>query len=226
MLTSLRHLGLEVKYLDAAREFYVDRLGLEPTSRGEQAFAVRAGETTLVLRRPTGVPRGGLHTHYAFSTPPEEYDSWHERLADLAPVEHDFGGYQSLYVYDPDGHCVEIGNNGTDGSGLTGIFEVVLEVEDLANAEQLYANLGFEPVDRGTDRRRLRLRGPFDLELWEPQLGIADARGGVHVDLGIATPDPEAAADRIAAHVDRRTAVDGGVSVRTGDCHWLTFLQD
>jgi catechol 2,3-dioxygenase-like lactoylglutathione lyase family enzyme len=226
MLTSLRHLGLEVKYLDAAREFYVDRLGLEPTSRGERAFAVQAGETTLVLRRPTGVPRGGLHTHYAFSTPPEEYDAWHERLADLAPAEHDFGGYQSLYVYDPDGHCVEIGNNGTDGSGLTGIFEVVLEVEDLANAERLYATLGFEPVDRGTDRRRVRLRGPFDLELWEPQLGIADARGGVHVDLGFATPDPESAADRISAHVDRRTAVDGGVSVRTGDCHWLTFLQD
>jgi catechol 2,3-dioxygenase-like lactoylglutathione lyase family enzyme len=226
MLTSLRHLGLEVKYLDAAREFYVDRLGLEPVSRGETGFAVQAGETSVVLRRPAGVPRGGLHTHFAFSTPPAEYESWRDRLTDLAPEEHEFGSHRSLYVYDPDGHCVEIGNNGSDGSGLTGVFEVVLEVEDLTTAERLFGRLGFEPVDRGTNRRRVRLRGPFDLELWEPQLGIADARGGVHVDLGFATPDPEAAADRIASRTDRRTAVDGGIRVRTDDCHVLTFLRD
>ena len=37
----------------------------------------------------------------------------------------------------------------------------------------------------------------MELELGEPQLGLADARGGVHADLGFETADPAAAADAI-----------------------------
>ncbi len=226
MLTSLRHLALEVKYLDVAREFYVDRLGLEQVSAGDTEVTLRTGDARLILRRPEAVPRGGLHTHFAFSTPAAEYEQWRDRLADCTPEEHEFGGHRSLYFYDPDGHCVEIGNNGPAGAGLNGIFEVVLEVSDLETAEATYTTLGFDPVDRGTARRRVRLRGPFDLELWEPQLGIADARGGVHVELGFGTSDPDAAAARIDEHVDQREPVDGGVRVRESDHHYLTFLRD
>jgi catechol 2,3-dioxygenase-like lactoylglutathione lyase family enzyme len=239
MLIGLTRLGLEVKYLDRARTFYEGRLGLDPTTVSETAVSYPVGETDLVLRRPSGVPRGGLHTHFAFSTPAAEYDAWLADLADLDPDEYTFGTYRSLYVDDPDDHCVEIG--GVDGDGndeggdekanLTGIFEVVLEVEDLARAEALYTTLGFDVVDRGEERRRVRLRGPFDLELWEPQLGLADARGGVHVDLAFAVDDPDVAVETVDEWVSDPVVVGEGstdtrrLRVRDPDCHSLTFVE-
>jgi catechol 2,3-dioxygenase-like lactoylglutathione lyase family enzyme len=236
MLTGLSHLALEVKHLDRAREFYADRLGLPVVHESDTEIGFRVGETTLRLRRPTALPRGGLHVHYAFTTPESAYDDWLARLADLAPAEHQFGSYRSLYVDDPDDHCVEIG--GIDGTGdgqettagagdtppLTSIFEIVLEVADLAAAESRYTALGFEVVDRGDERRRVRLRGPFDLELWEPQLGLADARGGVHVDLGLRTDDPESAVSALGDSAVARESVEGGIRVRESDGHRLTLL--
>lgn len=258
MLTSLDRLGLEVKYVDRAREFYEGRLGLDPVRTGETAVAYSVGETTLLLRRPTAVPRGGLHTHYAFATPPAEYDEWFADLSDLDPDEHTFGAYSSLYVDDPDDHCVEIGGAGDDGDesdgdgsngerSLTGIFEVVLEVEDVARSEEFYTALGFEVVDRGNERRRVRLRGPFDLELWEPQLGLADARGGVHVDLALGVENPADAVDAVRDWVDDPIVLDGNdqrrsegdrssggergsdensLRVRDPDCHVVTFTSN
>ena len=229
MLTRLTHLALESKDLDAARAFYEDRFGLASARETDDEAVLPVGETELHLRRPTGVPRGGLHTHFAFSAAPGTLPAWRERLADLDPETVDFGGFRSLYVYDPDGNCVEVGIEATEERGdpaaPTGIFEVVLEVADLDAAEATYTALGFEPVDRGESRRRVRLRGPMDLELWEPQLGLADARGGVHVDLGFETADPDAAAEAVAAWTTAREAVDGGVRVRDGDGHWVTFRR-
>lgn len=233
MLTALDRLGLEVKYLDRARAFYEERLGLTPERVSETAVTYTIGDTDLVLRRPTGVPRGGLHTHYAFSTPKDQYDDWLADLSDLDPDEYTFGSYRSLYVDDPDDHCVEIGgidnSESGDDTGLTGIFEVVLEVEHLARSEAFYTALGFEVVDRGDERRRVRLRGPFDLELWEPQLGLADARGGVHVELSLAVEDPAEAVAAVIGWCDEPVAVrhDGkrGLRVRDPDCHVVTFVE-
>ncbi|MEM4781364.1 MAG: VOC family protein [Halalkalicoccus sp.] len=227
MLDSLSHLALEVKYLDRAREFYATHLDLPVERATDAEVAFRAGETELVLRRPTGVPRGGLHTHYALSTPPAEYDDWWSKLEPLGLEEHTFGSARSLYFDDPDDHCVEIGEvgDGDGGSvaGITGIFEVVLEVAALDRAEDFYTDLGFAVVDRGSDRRRTRLSGPVDLELWEPQLGLADARGGVHVDLGFETADPDAAAGRIAERACAIDSLDERVRVLDADGHYLTF---
>lgn len=237
MLSGFAHLALEVKYLDRARAFYVDRLGLVPTRESTDEFAFDIGETTLLLRRPSTIPRGGLHTHYAFSTTETAYDAWNERLAALDPIEHTFGSYRSLYLDDPDDHCVEIGGverdttpemdderRRADTPGLTGIFEVVLEVADLDRATARYRTLGFEVVDRGTDRRRVRLGGPVDLELWEPQLGLADARGGVHVDLGFYANDPARAVEALDV-CGEPVAIDGGYRVREADGHALTFVE-
>ena len=268
MLTGFGRLGLEVKDLGSARAFYEDRLGLVPeqvvnppaveaaregeradTSPGsESAVSYAVGETALVLRRPTDRPRGGVHTHYAFATTPTAYAGWLRCLADLDPVEFSFGATDSLYVYDPAGHCVEIGSvdrkgaeSGSESTGvgrggdtadaddtdaappLSGVFEVVLEVTDLAAAEDRYRRLGFEVVDRGDARRRVRLSGPVDLELWEPQLGIADGRGGLHVDLAFETPNPDAAVEAGAPWPRGPNPVDGGLRVVDGDGHVLTF---
>lgn len=186
MLTGFDWLGLEVKYLEPALEFYRDDLGLQVSSQSGSECVLRAGDADLVLRSPGPVPRGGVHTHYAFSIPRNEYQEWWDVLStsyDL--VEHRFGNMNSLYLYDPDGHCVELGQHDDGGSGITGIFEVVLEVESVEDAEAFYSHLGASIVDKGSGGERIRLDlGPIDLELWEPRLGIADARGGVHVDLG------------------------------------------
>lgn len=187
MTLSLRWLALEVKYLDRAVSLYRRHLDLPLIRETDTEAVFEAGETDLVLRRPTGVPRGGIHTHYAFSTPAHAYDDWWDRLSQHFDLtEFEFGASKSLYFYDVDGNCVEIGQSTDENEereekmgGITGIFEIVLEVESLDRAESFYTALGCTVVDRGADRRRIRLTtGSFDLELWEPQLGIADARAG------------------------------------------------
>ncbi|WP_254769045.1 VOC family protein [Salinilacihabitans rarus] len=225
MLTRLSRLGLEVKYLGPAREFYEGDLDLPVRREGEEEVVLAAGDVDLCLRRPRSVPRGGVHTHFACSIPADEYDEWWERLGDDHELEEfRFGSARSLYCYDPDGNCVELGQRDVAGPGIDGVFEVAIEVESLDRAESFYAALGFETVDRGDERRRVRMAGPVALELWEPQLGIADARGGVHVDLGFEADDPGAVADAVrdAACAVERT--DGGVVVRDPDGHHLTVV--
>src|SRR6056297_497460 len=179
MLDELAWLGLEAKYIDAARSFYEDDLDLSVASATGAAVRFEVGPSTLVIRRPTGVPRGGLHTHFACSIPADEYEAWWDRLEPAFDLEEvQFGDAKSLYCYDPDGNCVELGQRDVEGPGIDGIFEVALEVASLERSEAFYERLGFETVDTGADRRRVRMAGPIALELWEPQLGIADARGG------------------------------------------------
>ncbi len=222
MLTGLSWLALEVKYLEPAREFYGDVLELSVREEGDDELAFAAGETDLVVRRPDGVPRGGLHTHFAFSIPAAEYDEWWDALEDeYALEEFSFGSARSLYLYDPDGNCVELGQTDVEGPGIDGIFEVVLEVESLEVAEDFYARLGFETIDRGEGRTRVRMRGPVDLELWEPQLGLADARGGVHVDLGFVTSDPVTAGEAVAEEACAVEYESDRVVVRDPDGHHL-----
>jgi catechol-2,3-dioxygenase len=226
MLTALRWLALEVKDLDAAREFYRTHLALPVARVGDSEVAFAAGDTDLVLRRPRSVPRGGLHVHYALSTPADRYEAWWEHLEphfDL--IEHRFGDARSLYFYDCEGNCVEIGQSDGTGADVTGVFEVVLEVAKLDRAEAFYTALGLNVVDRGSDRRRIRLTaGAFDVELWEPQLGLADARGGVHVDLGVETGAPTQAAAAVRELAADVTPTDDGIRVRDPDGHHLTFL--
>ena len=243
MLGDCKWLTLEVKYLDPVVEFYRDRLELEPVTRSDREVAFPIGSdgdidrsrkengSELRLRRPTGVPRGGLHTHYAFACPRDAYDDWYGRLDDVLELQEvDFGSMRSLYADDPEGNCVEIaGADPPSGAGepeLTRIFEVVLEVEDLSAAEAFYVDLGFDVVDRGSNRRRTRLStGSFDLELWEPHLGLADARGGVHVDLGLEAADPDRVADAVSDRVTKRERVEEGIRIRDWDGQYITIVD-
>jgi len=228
MLDGLRWLALEVKYLDRVQAFYEAFLDLEVRREAEREVALAAGEADLVLRAPGDVPRGGLHTHYAAAIPAAEYDTWYDRLDEQFDlVEQTFGDARSLYFYDPEGNCVELGQRDVDGPGLDGVFEVVLEVEDLERAVEFYGALGFEVVDRGEERKRVRTTtGPLDLELWEPQLGLADARGGVHVDLGVAADDPESAVGPVRDEALRVEDIHGGLRVRDPDGHYLTLVGE
>jgi catechol-2,3-dioxygenase len=230
MLRECRWLALEVKRVSPVVDFYREHLAVPVARAGDREAALDVGgDGELRLRRSDGVPRGGLHTHYALQCPPAAYDAWYDRLAasfDLQEVE--FGGMRSLYFYDPEGNCVEVAGAGeaeTAEPTLDGIFEVVLEVEDLPASESFYTDLGFDVVDRGEDRRRTRLTtGPFDVELWEPRIGLAEARGGVHVDVGLVADDPVTAADSVAARATRRERVDGRLRIRDPDGHYLTLF--
>ncbi|MEF8854936.1 MAG: VOC family protein [Haloarculaceae archaeon] len=240
MLSGPAWLALEVKDIERVRPFYESTLGLpvvrEDPAGGEVVFG--AGPTDIVLREPGPVPRGGLHVHYAFSIPPASYDDWRAHLAGFDFSEHDFGAMSSLYCYDPAGNCVELGQDdsvaggGTAESGLdgvegpiAGVFEVVLEVEELDRAAHFYERLGFEVVDRGHERRRIRMSaGGLDIELWEPQLGLAEGRGGVHVDLGLETPDPADLATRLSGEACAVTDPGRGRRVRDRDGHWITLV--
>ncbi|MFW5937688.1 MAG: VOC family protein [Halanaeroarchaeum sp.] len=226
MLDSLVWLALETKDLDRARTFYADHLDLRVRAATDSTLQFAAGDVDFVVRRPTAVPRGGVHTHFAFSIPADEYDDWWDRLdGEFDLEEHRFGNVRSLYLYDPDGHCVELGQRDVAGPGIDGIFEIVLEVADLDRAERFYRDLGLSVMDRGNSRRRVRLTGPVDLELWEPQLGLADARGGVHVDVGFTSPDPDAAVEAVADRVQSVESIDEGRRFRDPDGHVVTLRR-
>ncbi len=226
MLGKLQWLALEVKYLDRVQAFYEAFLDLEVRHETDREVAFAAGDTALVLRAPGDPPRGGLHTHYAASIPASEYDTWHDRLdGQFDLVEQSFGDARSLYFYDPEGNCVELGEREVAGLGVDGLFEVVLEVADLDAALAFYEALGFEVVDRGENRKRVRTTtGPLDLELWEPHLGIADARGGVHVDFAVTAEDPAAVVDSVRDDAVAVEEVDGGFRVRDPDGHSVSLV--
>jgi catechol-2,3-dioxygenase len=226
MLSVPEWLTLEVKDVDRVATFYEGFLELDVVERTDREAVLSAGETALRLRAPGDVPRGGLHTHYALTVPERAYDDWYARLDERFDlVEHTFGDARSLYFYDPEGNCVELGEGAVEGTGVADLFELVLEVEALDSAVSFYERLGFDVVDDGRKQGRVRLStGTFDLELWEPRLGIADARGGVHVDFGVRADDPGAAAREVADDALAVRSVDGGVRIRDPDGHYLTLV--
>jgi catechol 2,3-dioxygenase-like lactoylglutathione lyase family enzyme len=162
------------------------------------------------------------------TVPTTEYDEWYDRLDERFDlVQHQFGSARSLYFYDTEGNCVELGERDVPGgSGVSGMFEIVFEVEDMSRALDFYQTLGFEVVDRGDERKRTRLScGAFDIELWEPHLGLADARGGVHVDIGIGTDDADRVAEAVAENALAVTPIDDGHRVRDPDGHYVSLVE-
>ncbi|MDZ7731062.1 MAG: fosmidomycin resistance protein [Natrialbaceae archaeon] len=229
MLEGLAWLALEVKSIERARAFYEGELELTPSRVESTEVRYQVGKSELRLRRPTAVPRGGVHTHYALSVPPAEYDVWWDRLDESHDLEEAiFGDARSLYCYDPDGHCVEIGQQPVEGPGIDGIFEVALEVASIERALEFYRRLGFTYTNSIDDKSdRIRMSGPIALELWEPRLGIADARAGNHVAMGFtydqagAVPEPESETPEQIIERDRNIRV-----VRDPDGHFLALSSD
>lgn len=89
-----------------------------------------------------------------------------------------------------------------DGIPVTGISELVLEVEDLAAAESFYAEvLGLPVVERWQDRGAVWVMAGdrTRIGLWRPQVGLAGGRGGAHVHFAmhIAEGDYDAAVARL-----------------------------
>ena len=90
------------------------------------------------------------------------------------------------------------------GIPVTGVSELVLEVIDLEAAERFYAEvLGLPVIGKPREDRVWLQAGPRTrIGLWQPQIGIAGGRGGVHVHyaLHIAEEDYDAALARLREH--------------------------
>ncbi len=87
---------------------------------------------------------------------------------------------------------------------VTGVSELVLEVQDLERSEAFYAGLlGLPVVERWAEREAFWVMAGdrTRIGLWRPQVGLEGGRGGVHVHFAmqIAEADFDAAVERLRA---------------------------
>ena len=92
-----------------------------------------------------------------------------------------------------------------DGIPVTGVSELVLEVEDIEAAERFYADvLGFPVVEHWDDRQAVWVMAGdrTRIGLWLPFVGIAGGRGGAHVHYAFHLPEEhyDAAMARLREH--------------------------
>ena len=85
---------------------------------------------------------------------------------------------------------------------MTGVSELVLEVQDLERSEAFYAGLlGLPVVERWAEREAFWVMAGdrTRIGLWRPQIGVEGGRGGVHVHFAmhIAEADFDAAVERL-----------------------------
>jgi ubiquinone/menaquinone biosynthesis C-methylase UbiE/catechol 2,3-dioxygenase-like lactoylglutathione lyase family enzyme len=100
---------------------------------------------------------------------------------------------------------------------VTGVSELVLEVEDLAAAERFYSGvLGLPVVERWAEREAIWVMAGdrTRIGLWRPQVGIAGGRGGEHVHFALQVAD--AAFDAAVARL-REAGLDPHVQDRRRD---------
>ncbi len=90
--------------------------------------------------------------------------------------------------------------------GITGVSELVLEVDDLERAERFYADVfGLPVVERWSGREAVWLMAGdrTRIGLWRgPQVGLAGGRGGAHVHYAMHIP-PDRYDGAVAALRDR-----------------------
>ena len=87
---------------------------------------------------------------------------------------------------------------------MTGVSELVLEVQDLEASEAFYAGLlGLPVVERWAKREAIWVMAGdrTRIGLWRPQVGLAGGRGGAHVHFAmhIAEADYDAVVARLRA---------------------------
>jgi catechol 2,3-dioxygenase-like lactoylglutathione lyase family enzyme len=92
-----------------------------------------------------------------------------------------------------------------EGIHTSGVSEMVLEVADLAAAEEFYAGvLGFPMVERDEALSGIWVMAGTQtrIGLWNPRVGIAGGRGGAHVHFALRIEDSDfsSTVGRLEAH--------------------------
>jgi catechol 2,3-dioxygenase-like lactoylglutathione lyase family enzyme len=108
---------------------------------------------------------------------------------------------------------------------VSGISELVLEVDDLEASRRFYRDvLGFEETlyGEGAEGRYWYLVGDTArLGLWTEQVGLAGGRGGTHVHYAFHTDDAEI--DRIKERIEAAGAeVEGPIQLGPGRAVYVT----
>jgi catechol 2,3-dioxygenase-like lactoylglutathione lyase family enzyme len=108
---------------------------------------------------------------------------------------------------------------------VSGISELVLEVDDLESARRFYRDvLGFEETlyGEGADGRYWYLVGETArLGLWTEQVGLAGGRGGAHVHYAFHMDD--AAIDALKQRIEQAGAeVEGPIQLGPGRAIYVT----
>jgi catechol 2,3-dioxygenase-like lactoylglutathione lyase family enzyme len=108
---------------------------------------------------------------------------------------------------------------------VSGISELVLEVDDLESARRFYRDvLGFEETlyGEGAEGRYWYLVGDTArLGLWTEQVGLAGGRGGAHVHYAFHTEDAEI--DALKRRVEEAGAeVEGPIQLGPGRAIYVT----
>jgi catechol 2,3-dioxygenase-like lactoylglutathione lyase family enzyme len=93
----------------------------------------------------------------------------------------------------------------TAGIPVTGVNELVLEVDDLDRAIRFYTEvLGLPLVERWNRREAVWVMAGerTRIGLWRPQVGLAGGQGGAHVHYAMHLPEREyqSAVERLRAH--------------------------
>jgi catechol 2,3-dioxygenase-like lactoylglutathione lyase family enzyme len=118
-LQGIDHIGIEVRYLDRAEEFYSGVLGLEVVNRFDNQVLFRGEGFNLALFRNQNMePMGGGDVskpfgkgHWAFTVDMEELKAARERFGKDGVPYHgpvDWDDHDCLYFLDPDGNLLEI----------------------------------------------------------------------------------------------------------------------
>jgi catechol 2,3-dioxygenase-like lactoylglutathione lyase family enzyme len=124
-INKIKETCLYVKDLKATRQFYQERLGLEVIGEVEDRHVFfRAGSSVLLcfnaeatkLDKVLPPHFGSGQNHLAFEVNREEYEEWKKKMTieDIKIIhEQEWkGGLQSFYFHDPDGHLLEIVQEG------------------------------------------------------------------------------------------------------------------
>jgi len=128
--TGMHEIVLHVDDLERATRFYADVIGLTVVQRwgpGRPAVWFDCGDTVALGLWTTKAEqgaiangRGGAHVHLALRIPPGSLEAVQQDLAergyDTLRIDFDDGN-RSLYLDDPDGHCLELMDAVVDWAG-------------------------------------------------------------------------------------------------------------
>ena len=111
-IRGINHITLAVRDLDRAWAFWVDALGCRPLMRSPRSAYLLAGELWLCLvvdARRSAVPSPD-YTHLALDVGADDFPRMRDRVlaTGARPFQDNVSEGDSVYVFDPDGHKVEL----------------------------------------------------------------------------------------------------------------------
>ncbi|WP_299005137.1 fosfomycin resistance glutathione transferase [uncultured Shewanella sp.] len=109
MLNGLNHITVTVKDLDESFIFYVDLLGMKPHAKWDKGAYLSLGELWFCLSCDEVSPSQD-YTHIAFDVSCSNFPLLQSQLmaAGVAQWKQNSSEGDSLYIFDPNGHKLEI----------------------------------------------------------------------------------------------------------------------